>query len=309
MLSKLKSKLAAVGSTEIIIWTLVSTVVATGVGLGVKAVTTGENGVMSNIEERINNAPDKIMNGSENSGAGGSGSEDLIPQTPSSPYGTLTKSWDISEAQDSSVTLDYYDDTKTAVVSGNGDIHPLSVFAISLGIDPRSYNDFDDFYNIVDDTYVNTEYMDAYNNGEISNDDFSYDLVYKWAHQINTLVIDDSITNLKDNSFTNAISVKNVIIPNSVTSIGNGAFEGLFCVTNIEIPKSVTSIGDYAFAECYKLSNVTVPSSVKHIGEYAFAQWDNPNPMIYCQTQEVADLVNASDPYYKATVVVDSSKF
>ena len=245
VLSKLKSKLAAVGSTEIVLWTLVSTVVATGVGLGVKAVTTGENGVMSNIEERINNAPDKIMNGSGDSGTGGSEGGDLIPQTPS--YGTLTKSWDISEAQDGSVTMDYYDDTKTAVVKGNGD----------------------NISNVKTKEYIgNNSIEKLYFDNSITSINSS---AFTACISLTSITIPNSVENLGDYTFRNCRGLVNVILPNNLTAIGQGVFNGCRALTTIIIPNSVKSIDKNAFSGCQSLTNINLPDNLEGLETGVFS--------------------------------------
>ena len=310
VLSKLKSKLAAVGSTEIVIWTLVSTVVATGVGLGVKAVTTGENGVMSNIEERINNAPDKIMNGSGNSGAGGSGGGDLIPQTPSSPYGTLTKTLDISESQDGSVTMDYYDDTKTAVVSGSGTIGKYFPQGCFMGVDFSKMNDAE----------YQQEFMSTHNPSDTST----------WDYPAETLIIENSVTNIDscafynctsltsieiqngvttigDNAFNTCTSLTSVTIPNSVTTIGLYAFESCTSLTSIEIPNSVTTIDFSTFINCTSLTSVTIPNSVTSIGMDAFSGCNSltsitiPNSVTTIGNGAFSGCTSLTDVYYSGT--------
>ena len=64
------------------------------------------------------------------------------------------------------------------------------------------------------------------------------------------------------------------------------------------------------FRLCNNLKNVTLGKGVKSIGNYAFS-YLTPNSTIYCETQEVADLLTANINYTSSTtnVIVDASKF
>jgi hypothetical protein len=101
-----------------------------------------------------------------------------------------------------------------------------------------------------------------------------------------------------------------VEIPNSVTTIGASAFSGCIGLTTVEIPDSVTTIGDYAFNSCAGLTTVKIPNSVTTISYSAFMGLA-AGSTIYCQTQEVKDLLVADTNYTSAntTVIVDASKF
>ncbi len=87
---------------------------------------------------------------------------------------------------------------------------------------------------------------------------------------LTTVVIENGITSIHDETFKNFSKLTSVTIPDSVTYIGNSAFEGCTELTSITIPDSVTFIGDYAFSSCKGLTGVNIPDSVTSIGEGAF---------------------------------------
>ena len=68
---------------------------------------------------------------------------------------------------------------------------------------------------------------------------------------------------------------KSVIIPDSVTEIKFRAFEGCTSLNSITIPNSVTSIEIGAFSECKSLNSITISSSVTNIGHWAFDNCTN----------------------------------
>lgn len=81
---------------------------------------------------------------------------------------------------------------------------------------------------------------------------------------VSELVIPESITEIKDNTFRGS-SVTQVTIPNSVTSIGSYAFVGCSGLTSITIPNSVTSIGDYAFSGCLEMTELRIEDSTDQL--------------------------------------------
>ena len=87
---------------------------------------------------------------------------------------------------------------------------------------------------------------------------------------LTSVTIGNNVTSIGDYAFYGCSSLTSVTIPNSVTSIGTRAFYGCSGLTSVTIPSSVTSIGGYAFGECTGLTSVTIPNSVTSIGEKAF---------------------------------------
>ena len=89
--------------------------------------------------------------------------------------------------------------------------------------------------------------------------------------KIESYIIPDSVTKIRDSAFEYCSSLFNIVISDSVTAIGDGAFWGCSYLSNIVIPDSVTAIGDYAFSDCSSLPNIVIPNSVTKIGDYAFS--------------------------------------
>ena len=87
---------------------------------------------------------------------------------------------------------------------------------------------------------------------------------------IQTVVLDEGVTNIGSFAFFRCTSLTSVTIPDSVTSIGVDAFYKCTSLTSVTIPDSVTSIGNYAFQNCTALTSVMIPNSVTSIGTYAF---------------------------------------
>jgi len=124
-------------------------------------------------------------------------------------------------------------------------------------------------------------------------------------------ILPDSVTSIKENTFSLCSSLKEFIdsnknesfslidgvlfnkdkttlicyprsksgvickIPDSVTNIAKGAFEGCSNLTSITIPDRITSISENAFYDCTSLTNITIPNSVTSIGDRAFLNCSN----------------------------------
>ena len=111
---------------------------------------------------------------------------------------------------------------------------------------------------------------------------------------VTDLSIPDSVTTIRDYTFSNCSSLTSVTIGDSVTTIGDYAFYNCSSLTSITIPDSVTSIGSSAFYGCTseliinskiigdnytsqpswlngaKFTKLTIGDSVTSIGSYAF---------------------------------------
>ena len=97
------------------------------------------------------------------------------------------------------------------------------------------------------------------------------DSAFEYCSSLFNIVISDSVTAIGDGAFWGCSSLSNIVIPDSVIAIGDSAFWGCSSLSNIVIPDSVTAIGDYAFSDCSSLPNIVIPNSVTKIGDYAFS--------------------------------------
>jgi len=90
------------------------------------------------------------------------------------------------------------------------------------------------------------------------------------SYAIKSVVINDGVTTIAGNAFSECGGITSVSIPSSMTLIGRAAFYGCSALTAVTIPNSVTSIGASAFNRCSKLTSFTIPGSVTSIGNFAF---------------------------------------
>ena len=91
-----------------------------------------------------------------------------------------------------------------------------------------------------------------------------------YKSNIETVTIENGITNIGPHAFSSFSNLKSITIPSSVTSIDDNAFFGCKNLKSIIIPSSVTSIGSSAFYGCSSLTSIYIPENVTSIGSSAF---------------------------------------
>ena len=83
---------------------------------------------------------------------------------------------------------------------------------------------------------------------------------------IYSVVIDEGVTSIGAQAFSNCQRLTSVQLPSTLKTIGDDAFNYCIALPEIEIPDSVTSIGDSVFASCKKLTYVYLPDSITSMG-------------------------------------------
>jgi len=73
-----------------------------------------------------------------------------------------------------------------------------------------------------------------------------------------SLVIPNTVPEIKDYAFVGATGITSVVIPLPITSIGSYAFDGCSNLKTIEFPVSLNSILDYSFRDCASLKSISV---------------------------------------------------
>ena len=71
--------------------------------------------------------------------------------------------------------------------------------------------------------------------------------------------------------FLNGAKVSALSIPNTISMIKNYTFSTCTSLTSVSIPESVTSIGEYSFQDCSSLTSLTIPNTITGIGISAFS--------------------------------------
>lgn len=87
---------------------------------------------------------------------------------------------------------------------------------------------------------------------------------------IETVIIEEGVTNIGDYAFEEFKRLNNVTVSNSVISVGSGAFANCDNLYHISIPNKVTQIGKEAFSYCNNLTSIILPYTLLNVGEFAF---------------------------------------
>ena len=90
-----------------------------------------------------------------------------------------------------------------------------------------------------------------------------------WGH-LKTIVLPNTITEIKNAAFKNCTSLQSIVVPESVKSLGKSAFEGCESLLSIVIPEGVTTIPIETFKNCSSLASFVIPGTVTAIESDAF---------------------------------------
>lgn len=101
------------------------------------------------------------------------------------------------------------------------------------------------------------------------------------SYYIDTLILPNTIIEIKQEAFTACTNLASVAIPNSVTTLGWCSFAGCYNLSDLTIGESVTTIGQQAFDADTSLVSVIIPNSVVSIGSAAFSQCYNLRTLIF----------------------------
>ncbi len=96
------------------------------------------------------------------------------------------------------------------------------------------------------------------------------DNAFKGMYNLESVIIEDGVTEIGDYAFKDCENLISITIPNSVTSIGDWAFQGCESLVSINIPENVTKIGKGAFYNCSSLTSVTIPDGITTIKSRMF---------------------------------------
>ncbi len=94
---------------------------------------------------------------------------------------------------------------------------------------------------------------------------------YNELDSIEKIVIEDGVTSISDNAFSD-LSVTEITIADSVKNIGDYAF-AYTLVSELNIPDSVENIGIGAFEGNFCLETINIGAGVSSIGEMAFSNY------------------------------------
>ena len=99
---------------------------------------------------------------------------------------------------------------------------------------------------------------------EIKEDTFAL------CKRLQSITIPDSVMKIGGYAFNSCYNLKSIIIPNSVIEIDGNAFQHCYYLESVVLSNLLKSIEPYTFYDCVNLKSITIPNSVTKIGNYAF---------------------------------------
>lgn len=101
------------------------------------------------------------------------------------------------------------------------------------------------------------------------------------SYYIDTVILPNTIIDIKQEAFSACSNLASVAIPNSVTTLGWCSFASCHNLSDLTIGESVTTIGQQAFDADTSLVSVIIPNSVVTIGSAAFSQCYSLRTLIF----------------------------
>lgn len=92
-----------------------------------------------------------------------------------------------------------------------------------------------------------------------------------WERDIEKIVIEDGITAIGKECFSDRYCLLEVYLPSTLKTIARNAFSECYYIKKIEMKQGIEFIENGAFYGCYRLENINIPEGVKRIEKDAFA--------------------------------------
>ena len=116
------------------------------------------------------------------------------------------------------------------------------------------------------------EYDDATKTLTISGTgDIKYRAWFTYTESIEKIVVEDGITKIFYEAFSEHINVKQIVLPDSLTEIEASAFSGCKSLESITIPQKIERIYARTFSGCSALKTITLPQNLERIDYLAFS--------------------------------------
>lgn len=116
------------------------------------------------------------------------------------------------------------------------------------------------------------EYDDATKTLTISGTgDIKYRAWFTYTESIEKIVVENGITGIFHDAFSEHICVKQIVLPDSLTEIEASAFSGCKSLESITLPPNIKRIHSRTFAGCYALKTIELPKNLERIDILAFA--------------------------------------
>lgn len=166
---------------------------------------------------------------------------------------------------------------------------------------------------------------------------FDFSPMQQHQNTLTKAIIKEGIVNIGQSSggrgaFARCTNLVDISFPTSLTKIGQSAFDHCGNLKNVKLPKNLQTLRNLSFNACASLTQITIPTGVDKIERGTFQNCTSlktvnlhkgiiaidtfvfynisDNAIIYCETQEVANLLEKDVNYNGTTqIIVDASKF
>jgi hypothetical protein len=132
------------------------------------------------------------------------------------------------------------------------------------------------------------------------------DFAFYNCNGLRTITIPNNVQYLGKYSFYLCTGLTDIIIPNRVAIIGAEAFRYCSSLKNINIHNGVINIEAGAFAGCIKLTNIIIPDSINKIGAGAFSGCINLKDIVV--SKNVLSIGNGAFGGCKTLVSINTDK-
>ena len=124
--------------------------------------------------------------------------------------------------------------------------------------------------------------MRVYGKGTMKNYTYKSEMPwYKYADQIEELVVESGVTSIGSYAFYGMPSLRSVEMADSVTAIGDYAFKNAAALETVRMPGSLVNLGDSAFYACSSLKEIEIPASLYTVKPYAFKNCTDLETVIF----------------------------
>ena len=156
-------------------------------------------------------------------------------------------------------------------------------------------------------------------------------LLFKYAGDLEEVILPDSVTAIKNDAFYGCDKLKNVNFPSglttieinafngcslleeadisSVTSLASSAFEGCSSLKTVKLSESLTAIPNNAFKGCSSLENIEIPDNVTALGSGCFASSGLTTIRLSAKVTSIGGGALSAPSLIRITVDKDNAKY
>ena len=123
---------------------------------------------------------------------------------------------------------------------------------------------------------LNTGHLRVFGTGPMTDYWFNQNPPWSsYAKSIKSITVEDGVTSIGDEAFSNLPNLTTVSLADSVQSIGDESFYWNQSLTTCNMPRSLTTLKRYAFYNCKKLQGLDLPTGLTTIGYAAFSRCES----------------------------------